>query len=47
VHARQRHESNSGVVHLAREQLCQLGAKLIGNTIGTGTLAHGKSKVKS
>src|SRR5437773_9377856 len=36
--ARQRHEADAGVVHLAREQLRELRADLIGDTVGPGTL---------
>src|SRR5438094_1737507 len=37
---RQRHETDARVVHLAREQLRELRADLIGDTVGPRALAH-------
>ena len=38
--ARERHEADTRVVHLASEQRGQLAANLIGNPLGAGALGH-------
>ena len=40
LHAGERDESEAGIVNLAREQLRQFAANLIGDAIGPGALGH-------
>jgi hypothetical protein len=35
VHARQRHEPDAGIVHVARQELSDFSAELIRNATGT------------
>ena len=45
LHARQRDETDAGIVHLAREQLAQLLADFFADAVGTRSLSHDQRKV--
>ena len=42
LHARDGHEPDARIVHLARQEQRELGANLVGDAVGTGSLGHAR-----